>query len=122
MIRQYRHGIGDTYFEICAGVAEEGEEFVESAKRELYEETGYGNGTWSELMTVSGNTSTTNNLTHCFLAEDVEKISSQHLEPTEDISVHIMTRDEVYNLLIKDEIKQSLMAAPLWKYFATYRD
>ena len=51
------------------------------------------------------------------MATGVEKVGSQHLDRTEDIEVHVMTKDEVMQLLVNDEIKQSLMAAPLWKYF-----
>ena len=118
MIRQYRHGLGETRYELCAGVSEEGEDPVESARRELYEETGYGGGEWQLWMTISANPSTTNNLTYCFLATGVERVSMQHLEATEDITVHLLTEAEVKALLVNDEIRQSLMAAPLWKYFA----
>ena len=118
MIRQYRHGLGETRYELCAGVSEEGEDPVESARRELYEETGYGGGEWQLWMTISANPSTTNNLTYCFLATGVERVSTQHLEATEDITVHLLTEAEVKELLVNDEIRQSLMAAPLWKYFA----
>ena len=122
MIRQYRHGLGETRYELCAGVSEEGEDPVESARRELYEETGYGGGEWKPWMTISANPSTTNNLTHCFLATGVERLSEQHLEETEDITVHLLTEAEVKALLVNDEIRQSLMAAPLWKYFALRGD
>lgn len=119
MIRQYRHGLGETRYELCAGVVDPGEDPLTAAKRELYEETGYGKGEWEEISVISGNPSTINNLTHCFVAKGVEKISTQHLESSEDITVHILTAEEVKTLLLNDEIKQSLMAAPLWKYFAT---
>ena len=118
MIRQYRHGLGETRYELCAGVSEEGEDPVESARRELYEETGHGGGEWQLWMTISANPSTTNNLTYCYLATGVERISSQHLEETEDITVHLLTEAEVKALLVNDEIRQALMAAPLWKYFS----
>ena len=52
LVRQYRHGIKETRYEICAGVCETGEEPLLSAQRELYEETGYGNGNWTKLMTI----------------------------------------------------------------------
>lgn len=120
LIRQYRHALGETRYEICAGVCEKGEEPLESARRELYEETGYGRGEWSKLMTISANASTMTNLTHCFLAINVEPISTQHLEATEDLTVHLMSAEEVKQLLLNDEVKQSLMAAPLWKYFALH--
>jgi ADP-ribose pyrophosphatase len=64
---QYRHGIKETRYEICAGVCETGEEPLLSAQRELYEETGYGNGNWTKLMTISANASTMTNITHCYL-------------------------------------------------------
>lgn len=118
-VRQYRHGLGLTAFELCAGVCEkEDSSPLESAQRELWEETGYGNGTWQEYMVLSANPSATNNLTHCFLATGVEPVSTQHLEPTEDLTVHLLSLDEVKTLLREDAIKQALHAAPLWKYMA----
>ena len=50
------------------------------------------------------------------------RLSEQHLEETEDITVHLLTEAEVKALLVNDEIRQSLMAAPLWKYFALRGD
>ena len=118
MERQYRHGLQWTGYEICAGVCEAGETPLESAQRELYEETGYGGGTWTPHMLLSANTSTMTNLCHCFIATGVERLSEQHLEETEDISIHLLSVDEVRSLLTGNEIRQALMAAPLWKYFA----
>ena len=118
MERQYRHGLDKTCYEIAAGVVENGETPLEAARRELEEETGYGGGEWKELMLISGNPSTTSNLTHCFLAEGVKKVSAQHLDSTEDLSVCLLSLDQVRLLLVHDKIRQALMAAPLWKYFA----
>ena len=118
MERQYRQGLGKTCYEIPAGVMEKGENAEEAARRELEEETGYGGGEWKEIMLISGNCSTTSNLTHCFLATGVRKISAQHLDSTEDLRVCLLTLDQVRMLLTEDRIRQSLMAAPLWKYFA----
>ena len=58
-----------------------------------------------------------NNSTYCYLAEGVTQISTQHLEATEDITVHLLNEQQVLELLEKDEIKQALMIAPLYKYF-----
>jgi hypothetical protein len=69
-------------------------------------------------MTLSANASAMNNLTYCFVATDVERVAAQHLDKTEDLSVHLMNRKEVFQLLQADEFRQALMAAPLWKYFA----
>ncbi|MDR1810055.1 MAG: NUDIX hydrolase [Prevotella sp.] len=119
-IRQYRHGIQSVNYELCAGVCEQEDASpLVSAQRELLEETGYGNGDWEEYMNISANTSTMSNVCHCFLARNVEKISEQQLDDTEELSVHLLSLDDVKNLLKNDEIRQSLMAAPLWKYIAT---
>ena len=51
---------------------------------------------------------------------DVERIGDQHLDATEDIRVHLFTREELLELLSTDRIRQALMAAPLWRYFAEH--
>ena len=112
-VRQYRPGLGRTSYELCAGVCDkEDASPLVSAQRELWEETGYGKGNWQEYMVISANPSTHTNLTHCFLATDVEPIDHQHLEDTEDLSVHLLTFEEVKQLLENNEIMQSLNAAP----------
>ena len=112
-VRQYRPGLGRTSYELCAGVCDkEDASPLVSAQRELWEETGYGKGNWQEYMVISANPSTHTNLTHCFLATDVEPIDHQHLEDTEDLSVHLLTFEAVKQLLENNEIMQSLNAAP----------
>jgi hypothetical protein len=56
-------------------------------------------------------------MTHCFVAEGVEIVSEQHLDDTEDLEVHLLSHEEVLSLLRNNEIIQSLMIAPLLKYF-----
>lgn len=119
LIRQYRHGLGRTCYEIVAGVIDPTDASPEAAtRRELLEETGYSGGTWRLLTTLSCNPSAMNNLVYCFVAEGVERTSTQHLEATEDITVHLFDEAEVSRLLENDDIVQALMAAPLWKYLS----
>ena len=118
LVRQYRHALGRTSFEIVAGVVEAGEDPMDAAKRELLEETGHAGGEWRELMQVCANPSTMNNITHCFVAEGVEKVSAQHLDATEDLEIHFFTKEEVKEMLRKGEFMQALMVAPLLKYFS----
>ena len=122
MEKQYRHGLGVESIEIPCGVMENGEEPLIAAQRELLEETGYGNGEWSLLMTVSPNPGAMNNITYCFLALGVEQIAEQALDDTEDLTVTLMSEGEVRTLLENDQIHQSLMVAPLYKYFYTKRN
>ncbi len=117
MERQYRHAAGSINYELPCGVMEKGETPEQAARRELQEETGFGGGTWKKLMTISANPSTTTNMIHCFLATGVKKISEQHLDDTESLTVHFLSRNEVKNLLLNNELIQALMIAPLFKYF-----
>lgn len=122
MIDQYRHGLGETSYELPAGVTEPSDASpLAAAQRELSEETGYGGGRWRLLTVLSPNPATQNNLTYCYLAEDVEPLGEQHLDATEDLRVHLLTREEVIELLRTDRIRQALMAAPLWRYLAEQR-
>lgn len=117
MIRQYRHGLDNVFWEIVAGVVDDTDASpLDAAKRELMEETGYGKGSWELLATIAPNPGAMNNLCYCFLAEGVEKVSTQHLERSEDIAVHILPEEEVIHLLESGEISQALMVAPLYKY------
>lgn len=118
MVQQYRHGLADIFTELVAGVVEKGEDPLQAAKRELLEETGYGKGDWKLFTILSANPGTMTNLTYTFLATNVEPVTTQHLDETEDINVILLSSTEVRTMLINNDIKQSLMTAPLWKYFA----
>ena len=120
MIRQYRHGTKTTNYELCGGcVDKEDATPLAAAKRELYEETGYGNGTWRLNLKLSANPSTTNNWTYNFIAEDVELLDTQqHLDGGECLTIHILSLEEIKELLKNNEIIQSIHACALWKYLA----
>lgn len=93
-----------------------------TVRRELYEETGYGGGEWKEYMVLSANPATHTNLTYTFLATGVQPLSTQHLEASEDIRIHLFTFEEVRRLLEENCIPQALMAAPLWRYVAEHSE
>ena len=117
IISQYRHGIGKVSYEICAGVSEDGDGSpMESAKRELLEETGYGGGEWQEWTSMAPNSSTSNNWVHCYLATGIEKVAEPELEKSEDISVHLFTAEEVKELMLRGDIIQATQLTSLWKY------
>lgn len=121
LVKQYRPGIEKTCLELCAGVCEkEDASPLVSAQRELMEETGYGGGTWSEFMCVAPNASAANNYSYCFIAENVEKLGDQALDESEELTVHLLSFEELKELLESGNIVQATMAAPLWKYMALY--
>jgi 8-oxo-dGDP phosphatase len=119
LIRQYRHGIGKVFYELPAGVHDKaGESLIQSAQRELQEETGYGGGSWSQLMELSANPALQNNITTTFLAEDVELLGHQQLDATEEISVHLVTLEELRCIALEGGMIQSLHVAPVLKYLS----
>ncbi|UHG92133.1 NUDIX hydrolase [Spirosoma oryzicola] len=118
LIRQYRHGIAGVHYELCAGVVDPNEDPLVAAQRELLEETGFGGGQWTPLMTLSANPGTHANLTHAFLAVGVELQQAQHLEITEEITVHVVSPERTWEIINNGEMMQSLHLAPLLKYLA----
>lgn len=121
LVRQYRPALDITRYELCAGVMDPSDASpLEAAQRELLEETGFGGGEWTKLMVVGPNPSAMNNVSISFLAHGVTKLCEPRLEETEDISVHLFSRDEVYNMLKVGQFAQALMVAPLWRYFAEH--
>ena len=118
LVNQYRHALGETHYELVAGVIDPGESPLEAAKRELSEETGYEGGEWQLFMKLSPNPTNHNNFSYTFLATGVEPCRAQHQEATEDIQVNIMEQEQVLEMLRDGEIVQALHAAPLWKFFA----
>lgn len=115
---QYRHGLQRVNFELCAGCIEEGEEPLDAAKRELLEETGFGGGEWKEFMVSAPNPNSMSNICHTFLATGVTQVSEPHREKTEDIRVHLKTKEEVKGLLEEGKIIEGIMMAPLYKYLS----
>ena len=57
-------------------------------------------------------------INYSFLTKGVKLSIVSHLEKTEDISIHLMSYEEVKELVMNGEIKQGQMLAPLWKYIA----
>lgn len=121
MISQYRHGLGATNYELAAGVCEENEDIEQAARRELLEESGYGGGEWREFMHACPNPTNHNNIAYTFLAVGVERVSEQNTEQSEDIDVHLLSREEVRYLLDNNMIIHGLHTAPLWRWFAENR-
>lgn len=118
MEEQYRHGVQRVCFELPAGVVEKSEEPLHAAMRELKEETGYSGGEWRAFGIYAPNTSGCNNYCHSFIATGVEKTTFPSSEPTEDIRIHLVTRDRLKTLLLNNHITESVMQAPLWRYLS----
>lgn len=122
LVRQYRHGIRAVHYELPAGVCEMSDHGPEeTARRELLEETGYGGGDWSPLMTLSANPGTHSNRSFTYLANGVVRMQEQRLEETEDLRVHLVSLEGLRHILATGGIMQALHAAPLLQYLLLVR-
>lgn len=117
MIRQYRFGVGYTTLETPGGMVDAGEDSLAAAKRELLEETGYGDGRWRYLGAVEPNPAIHDNLCHHWLAEGVQRICDPTPGEGEAISVERMELPEVVEAVHSGEIKHVLALSALSRVF-----
>lgn len=115
---QYRHGIQKVCFELCAGMVDDGETPLATAKRELLEETGYSGGNWKAFGMSVPNTSGSTTRCYHFLATEVKRIQDPNPEKTEDIKIHLLTEQQIKQIMLDGRIVEAVMLAPLWRYFA----
>jgi len=115
LVKQYRHGVGQVMLEIPAGLMDDTDESpLQTAQRELLEETGYTSKHFVEIGKAYPNPATHNNLTYSFLVLDAEKVDHQHLDETEEIDVSLMPLDELVSIAKAGGLPQALHISALF--------
>jgi ADP-ribose pyrophosphatase len=85
MIRQYRHPVARELWEIPAGLRDaDGEALVDTARRELLEETGYEAREWWSLVDSYASPGITNEKIRIFLARDLVTADSDYKREAEE--------------------------------------
>lgn len=115
LVRQYRHALGKTTLELPGGILEAGELPIESAKREMKEETGYVSEEVSFLMQISPNPALNNNTAYFFLATNAEKQVATNFDPFEDIVIETFTKEELKQLLIAGELEHGVQQGAIYQ-------
>ncbi len=110
LVRQYRHPISEVLLETPGGFVDEGEDFATAMKRELLEETGYSFPAVEYLGRLASNPGVLSNFTEMYLALGGRKVSGQHLDHNEEIEIVLVSIDEIIDLLMRQEIRQSVHA------------
>lgn len=116
LVEQYRHGIDEPTLEIPGGMVDPGEKPLESAKRELEEETGYTSGSWNYMGKVSSNPAILTNYTHLYLAENCRQTNEQKTDGFEDIYSHVMDMDRFLKYVNDGVVHHSIVLAAVAKY------
>lgn len=117
LVEQFRFGTGKVSLEVPAGVVDPGESPLETARRELLEETGYHSDNWTAVGRVESNPAFMNNECHFWLATDAVRTGDQSLDEGEDIAVAELTRDELQSAIERGEMRNSLSLLALARVF-----
>jgi ADP-ribose pyrophosphatase len=78
LIRQYRHPLGRAIWEVPAGLCDvDGEDPLATARRELYEETGWAADTWTHLLAVHPTPGWADERFEVYLATDLREVPGE---------------------------------------------
>ena len=112
--RQFRYPHGRDFIEIPAGKLEPGEPHLESAQRELLEETGYTAAEWKRLGAIHPAIAYTDETIHLFLATKLA-FTAQKLDAGEFLETLIVALPEALRMVRDGEITDAKTAtALLW--------
>ena len=117
LVKQYRHPIKQKLIELPGGFIDAREQPQQAITRELLEETGYTFSFFHYLGLTAANPGVLNNFTHLFLATGGKKTAMQSLDANEEIEIIIKPLAEVKQMLMNNEIIQSMHALCLFYGF-----
>lgn len=87
LLHQFRYAVGGEIWEIPAGTLEEGESFLDCARRELEEEIGQRAARWTQLASIYTTPGFCDEELHVFLAEE---LSPGHVGPDPDEHLEVV--------------------------------
>lgn len=114
LVGQYRFPLGQYSWEIPEGGGSLNIATLESAKRELKEETGLIASRWNLIQKMHLSNSVSDELAVIYLAQDLEQGESEP-EETEDLKVRKMPFNEAYHMVLSGEITDSISVAAILK-------
>ena len=107
LVGQWRYALGRYSWEIPEGGGPRGQSTLESARRELAEETGLAAKHWTKLLEMDLSNSVTDEVAVVYLAEGLTEGESAP-EDTEDLAVRTVPFTEAVEMVHRGEIRDAL--------------
>lgn len=114
LVGQYRYPLNEYSWEIPMGGGPVALDLLESAQRELKEETGLLARRWTRLARLHTSNSVTDEEGFVFLAEDLEQTAAEP-EETEDLRLWKLPLAEAVRMALDDRITDAISVAGLLK-------
>jgi 8-oxo-dGTP pyrophosphatase MutT (NUDIX family) len=114
LVGQYRFPLNQYSWELPEGGGAFNVEPLDSAKRELLEETGLKASRWTEIQRMHLSNSVTDELCIIYLARDLQQFEPEP-EDTEQLIIKKVPFDEVYNMVCSGKISDSVTVAAVLK-------
>jgi ADP-ribose pyrophosphatase len=114
LVGQYRFALGQYSWEIPEGGGPLGVDPLESAKRELLEETGLKAADWTELQHLHLSNSVSDELCIIYLAQNLQQFEAEP-EDTEQLIIKKVPFAELYRMVCDGGITDSVTVAAVLK-------
>jgi len=114
LVGQYRFTLNQYSWEIPEGGCPQGEDPLETAKRELLEETGLKATEVTHLFDMHLSNSIADEFGKCYLARGLEQFEAEP-EETEQLMVKKVSIEEAFQMVERGEITDSLSMAAIYK-------
>ncbi|MBN8826053.1 MULTISPECIES: NUDIX hydrolase [unclassified Spirosoma] len=112
LVGQYRYALNEYSWEIPEGGCPLGTDPLDSAKRELKEETGLEAAKWTKIARIHTSNSATDEEGFLYIAEEL--VQGEHEpEETEDLRVWKLPLAEAINMVMTSQITDSLSVSGL---------
>ncbi len=114
IVGQYRYTLDRYSWEIPEGGGKLDVDPLESAKRELKEETGIIAKNWTEILQMDLSNSVTDEIGYAYIARDLE-FTEPEPDEDEDLEIRKLPFSELFDMAMKGEITDGLALNAIFK-------
>ncbi|MBB1035332.1 NUDIX hydrolase [Dietzia sp. CQ4] len=113
LVRQYRHAVGERLWELPAGLCDvDGEQPVQTAQRELVEETGLEASSWEPVISIVPSPGFCTERVHVFLARGLREVTRpEAMHEEADMEVARMPFSEAVDAVLDGRIVNGIAVA-----------